>query len=73
MERFIRGHPYEATSGLDNETAYQVMNSLININNQTLIVISHSPELQPMIPIVIDFASNGGVGHSAIGSVICQS
>ena len=65
----------ESTSGLDHDLERQVINNLINIKNQTLLVISHSIELLSIIPNIVSFTQNNNI-HSVKrekGKLLCQS
>lgn len=53
----------ESTSGLEQDLQRQVIANLASINNQTLIVISHSIDLFSIIPNVVSFMS-GNDKHS---------
>ena len=32
----------EATNSLDEKTAYEILNNIMNINNKTIIIVSHN-------------------------------
>ena len=61
----------ESTSGLDQELERKVINNLMNIKNQTLLVISHSIELLSIIPNVVSFTPIHNKQSIEEGNLLC--